>query len=83
MCFLHKYHKASGLKLYTTMCREWNESMVNKFCWFKIAVPSKIMFSSSGDLTVVKEYEIIKSKYIGKAPRLWLLYLGAPTHPMI
>ncbi len=61
MCILHQYHKASGLKLYTLMCR----SGVN-IKYISIiqdgGAPSTSRFFSPGDLVVcklLKEYEII------------------------
>ncbi len=80
MSILHQYHKANGLKACTTMCRS------EKWKWgniFKMADKRSVVHVSSfllvvycslgrgGGIAVVKEYEIITLKYIGKACRLY------------
>ncbi len=77
MCILHQYHKASRLKTCTTMCQseKWKWDM------FKMAGDRFVVYVSSattsavwGGIAVVKEYEIITLKYIGKYNSL-----GDPT----
>ncbi len=62
MCILHLYDKASGLKLCTAMCLDREEVWDNYYF-----INSRWHRFSPGDLAVVKEYEIIRFKYNGKA----------------
>ncbi len=80
MCILHHFHKASGLKACKTMY--WSEKW--KWDMFKMAGDRFVVYVSlattSGGgvrvrgIAVVKEYEIITLKYIGKYNSL-----GDPT----
>ncbi len=79
MSILHQYHKENRLKACATMCRS------EKWKWgniFKMAGERSVVHVSSfllvvccslgrGGIAVVKEYEIITLKYIGKACRLY------------
>ncbi len=76
MSILHQYHKASRLNACTTMCRS------EKWKWgniFKMAGNGFVLHVSSavwglGGIAVVKEYEIIMLKYIGKVCRLYFVH---------
>ncbi len=81
MSILHQYHKASGLKAWTAMCRseeKWGNIFKMAGDRFVVHVFSVVWERWGGGIAVVKEYEIITLKYIGKAYMLCLLWFGAP-----
>ncbi len=78
MCILHQYHKASGLKACTAMCRIQNKC--RKYIYlFQNGGAHVFLRDDGGGSSIVKEYEIITLKYNGKACRLYLLFFCAPV----
>ncbi len=68
MSILHQYHKVSGLKACTAMCRsekKWGN--IFKMAGDRFVVHVSSTFWGGGGIAVMKEYEIITLKYIGKA----------------
>ncbi len=76
MCILHQYHKASGLKACTAMCR--SEKKLSKYKFLLIQNGGIHVFLQERGSSVVKECEIITLKYNGRACRLYLLFFCAP-----
>ncbi len=82
MSILHQYQKASGLKAWTAMCRSeeiWGNIFKMASDRFVVHVFSAV-WGGGGGIAEVKEYEIITSKYIGKACGLYLLFFCAPEN---